>query len=169
MIPMISKDHVHCVFEPEITPVMHAASGDTVCFECKDCYAEQLTEDGMDFAKIDMSCNNPVTGPLCIDGAEPGDVLKVEILKIELEDHGVMTVRRGVGTYEIDGYHCRRFAINDGIISFDRGIEIPIRPMIGVIGTCPLEPISTQSPGEHGGNMDIREVGEGSVFPKISV
>lgn len=163
MIQMISKEHIQFQFDPAVEPVAVVESGETVCFDCQDCYAEQLVEDRMDFGRMDMCRNNPITGPLHVNGAEPGDVLKVEILKIELEDHGVMCVRTGKGVYEVDGCHCRRFGIEDGVIHFDRGVDIPVCPMIGVIGTCPAEPVSTQVPGEHGGNLDLREIGEGSI------
>ena len=170
MIQTISKEHIQFQFDPAVEAVASVNSGDTVCFDCQDCYTEQLTEDGMEFARMDMNRNNPITGPLCVNGAEPGDVLKVEILKIELEDHGVMCVRTGKGIYEVDGCHCRKFEIEDGVIHFARGLDIPVRPMIGVIGSCPVEPASTQVPGEHGGNLDIRELGEGStVYLPVAV
>ena len=147
MIQTITKDKIQFQFDPKVEPAAFANSGDTVCFDCQDCYAEQLTEDRMEFSRMDMTRNNPITGPLFVNGAEPGDVLKVEILKIDLEDHGVMCVRTGKGIYEVDGCFCRRFDIEDGIIHWDRGLDIPVRPMIGVIGTCPTEPESTQVPG----------------------
>jgi len=164
MIQTISKEHIQFQFDPTVEAVAFANSGDTVIFDCQDCYAEQLVEDRMEFSRMDMTRNNPITGPLCVNGAEPGDVLKVEILKIDLEDHGVMCVRTGKGIYDVDGCFCRRFDIENGIIHWDRGIDIPVRPMIGVIGTCPAEPASTQVPGEHGGNLDIREIGEGATI-----
>ena len=160
----ISKESVYFEFNAGIPPVETAASGEEICFCCQDCYAEQITEDGIDFATLDMHRNNPVTGPLYIEGAEPGDVLRLEIRNISIEDHGVMCIREKGGIYDVAGYHCRRFHIREGKVVFDGGILLPVRPMIGVIGTAPSgEAVSTQSPGEHGGNLDIREIGEGSV------
>ena len=157
-------DPVRFSFDPAVRPTARAVSGDTVRFVCRDCYDGQLTEDGMDFASLDMTRGNPVTGPLYIDGARPGDTLRVEILSIEPDDHGVMCLRPGAGIYPVEGSHCRRFSLEGGVIHFDRGLRIPIRPMIGVIGTAPRTPIDTHTPGEHGGNMDIRELGAGSVL-----
>lgn len=162
----IKKEQSHIAFGPEVTPVAYAKSGDVVKFYCQDCYREQILTDGFDFNKMDLKHNNPATGPLYVKGAEPGDVLRVEIKAIDLETEGVMCVRPGTkGIYEIDGYHCRRFPIEDGAVIFDNDIHIPIRPMIGVIGTAPKdEIISTKAPGEHGGNLDINNLGVGALL-----
>ena len=166
----ITKDKIRFGFDASFEPVLTINPGETVCFETQDCYAEQIDYDKKEFSLLDMKRNNPVTGPLCVNGAEPGDVLKVEIHDIIPDDHGSMCVRLGCGVYEVEGCHCRRIPIKDGVIFFDEGIEIPVRPMIGVIGTCPAMPCDTQSPGPHGGNLDIRDLGIGStIFLPVSV
>lgn len=146
-------------------PCASVQSGETVVFHCKDCYADQIITDGQDFLTLDMQRNNPITGPLRIEGAQPGDILQIDILGITTADFGCMCVRTGSGVYEVPGCHCRRFPISDGHVLFDGGIRIPVQPMIGVIGTAPAgKPVSTQTPGEHGGNMDIRVLGAGSTL-----
>ena len=167
----IDSTNVQFCFDEKIPPAGWADSGETVTFCCQDCYAEQIDCDRKDFSLLDMSRNNPVTGPLFVRGAEPGDVLQIDILQISLRDYGTMCVRTGVGLYEVKGCHCRRFPIRNNEILFDHGIRIPVRPMIGEIGTSPAgEGISTQPPGEHGGNLDIRELGAGStVYLPVSV
>ena len=72
------------------TPAAYAKSGDTVCFETLDCFGCQITSEDQRLGGMDWSGINPATGPLFIEGAAPGDVLKAEILSIELDDHGVM-------------------------------------------------------------------------------
>ncbi len=48
---------------------------------------------------------------------------------------------------------------------FDEDIRIPVKPMVGVMGTAPVgEAVSTQSPGEHGGNLDIKDLGKGALL-----
>ncbi len=161
----IPRATIQYLFDKTISPAACAASGDIVRFECCDCYTEQIDHDGKDFAELDMRLGNPITGPLYIQGAEPGDVLQIDILAIDIGDHGVMGVGTGTGIYDVEGYYCRRFDIRDGAILFDRGLRIPIRPMIGVIGTCPAnETISPMTPGEHGGNMDCCELGAGTTL-----
>lgn len=161
----INKEQIHFAFNPEIVPVAHADNGDIVKFCCRDCYCEQIITDNFDFSKINMKRNNPATGPLYVKGAEPGDVLRVEIMEIDIETEGSMCVRTDAGVYDIDGCHCRRFSIEEGKIIFDNGITIPILPMVGVIGTAPIkDSISTQTPGEHGGNLDINNLGVGALL-----
>lgn len=168
---LITKDHKHFEFSKDVKPAERAASGETIVFEAEDCYDGQIEYDGKDFRLLDMKRNNPVTGPLFVDGAEPGDVLKVEILDIELPDHGVMCVRTGCGIYEVNGCHCRKFDIKNGKIYFDEDIVIGAEPMIGVIGTAPSDRTEpTQCPGEHGGNLDMKELGAGStVYLPVAV
>ena len=155
----INKDQIHFAFDPADIPVAYASSGDEVKFCCQDCYCEQILADGFDFANIDMKRNNPATGPLYVREALPGDVLRIEIKSIAIAADGCMSARSGAGIYEIEGNHCRRFPIEGGLVIFDNDIHIPVRPMIGVIGTAPKnETISTQNPGEHGGNLDINDL-----------
>lgn len=161
----IDSTKIHFAFDPAVAPCEHAHSGEIIAFGCQDCYCEQLKEDGWDYTRMDMTRNNPATGPLYIDEAQPGDVLRVKILSIEIEAEGGMCARAGAGVYEIEGCHCRRFAIEQGSIVFDNGIRVPIRPMIGVIGTAPAgEAVPTTVPGEHGGNLDIRDMNEGALL-----
>jgi len=161
----INKELIHFSFDQHNEPVAYAKNGDTVQFCCQDCYCNQVHQDGYEFKKMDMSRNNPATGPLFIKDANPGDILRVEIVSIDIHDSGSMCARTGAGIYDIEGNHCRKFKIEDGMILFDQDIKVPIRPMVGVIGTAPKgEGISTQIPGEHGGNLDIKDLCEGTTL-----
>ena len=86
----IQKERVHFAFCPEQPPQARGRSGEIFIFECQDCYCGQLNEDGMDFSQMDMSRNNPATGPLYIEDAMPGDILRVEILYIKIAAEGAM-------------------------------------------------------------------------------
>lgn len=152
-------------FDASVPPAAAVRSGDAAVFCCQDCYARQIDEDGKDYTLLDMHRNNPMTGPLFIEGAEPGDILRVDILSIRTENYGTMCLRTGAGLYEMEECCCRRFPIEGGMILFDRDVRIPVSPMIGIIGTCPAdEAVSSQTPGEHGGNLDICELREGSTI-----
>jgi amidase len=161
----IEKEKIHFAFNPEEIPAAYAASGDVVKFSCQDCYSEQILTDGFDYDNMDMKRGNPATGPLYVRGAEPGDVLRIEIKAIDIAASGSMCSRTGSGIYEIEGCHCRRFPIEDGVVVFDNEIRIPIKPMIGVIGTAPEnDTMSTKVPGEHGGNLDIKDLGASTIL-----
>lgn len=162
---VIFDEHYQPTFDKNTPPVARAHSGDTVVFHCRDCYNRTMHADRMAREDMHISCANPATGPLYIEEAKAGDVLKVEILEIQPDVRGCMRVRPGSGTYEIDQSLCRVFSIDPKAMTVDfEGITIPLRPMIGVIGTAPAgDPVDTETPGDHGGNLDIREMTAGST------
>ena len=167
----INRDKTSFVFSKDIPPVEHAGSGEMVRFQCQDCYCDQITEDGFDFSKLDRRQGNPATGPLYVDGAEPGDVLRIDVKKIDLASSGCACVREGAGIYEIEGNHCKRYPVAGGFVQYAHGIKVPIKPMIGVIGVAPIGgEESTRRPGEHGGNLDIKDLCEGtSIYLPVNV
>ena len=80
---------------------------------------------------------NPATGPIFIEGAEPGDVLSAEILRIELGQRGYTLVKPDFGVIRgVVERPVARFAeVRDGAIDF-AGVRLPLRPMVGVIATA---------------------------------
>ena len=112
---------------------------------------------------------NPATGPVYIEGAGPGDVLVVHIEGIDLDEigytalgHGFNPFRNGRGPGEWAKVH-KNVRIADGVVHWSDRLRIPVRPMIGVIGTAPeIEAISNTDNGVHGGNLDTQEVTVGS-------
>lgn len=163
---VISSDDYHPAFDSHIAPAARAHSGDTAVFHCRDCYNRTMHTDRMNREDMHITCANPATGPLYIEEAEAGDVLKVEILEIIPDSRGCMRVRPGVGAYEIDRSICRVFSVDPKAMTVDfDGVTIPLRPMIGVIGTAPAgAAIDTETPAEHGGNLDIKEMTAGSTL-----
>lgn len=153
----MSKDH---------KPALKVHSGDTVIFETYDCYNDQIKSEDQPFSTIKRELNNPATGPLYIDEAESGDILKIEIIDIKINDHGVMTVRPDSGVLGEFYYETKSRIIpieNDKVIFNDK-IQMPINPMIGVIGVAPYDgEIKTTIPDTHGGNMDCKRIIKGST------
>ncbi|MBQ1184648.1 MAG: acetamidase/formamidase family protein, partial [Muribaculaceae bacterium] len=102
-----------------------------------------------------------------VEGAEPGDILKVEILDIRLARQGVMVdgPGRGVTGRALTEQTIKIFPISDGQLVFNDTLSFPLRPMIGVIGPAPAGAgVDTGAPGAHGGNMDCALVGIGAVL-----
>lgn len=148
-------------------PVAKAKSGDTVCFETLDCFGSQLKSENDLLGGLDWDNVNPASGPLFVEGAMPGDVLKVEILKIELDDHGVMVDAPGEGVTgaAVSSESTKILPVENGKVKFNEKLSFPICPMIGVIGTAAKgEGIDTGTPGSHGGNMDCTRIGEGATL-----
>jgi acetamidase/formamidase len=111
-----------------------------------------------------------LTGPVYVEGAEPGDVLEVKILSIELPiDYGY----NGCSGYLPE--NCET-GVPVKIIHLDRkrmtaeflpGIVIPLKPFYGSIGIAPaseLGRVSSNPPGRHAGNLDNRELVAGSTL-----
>ena len=132
----ITKEHVHFTFSGSHKPVQTVPSGSTVRFETYDCFYNQLLPEGADITKIDSSKANAATGPLCVEEALPGDTLKIEILDITTGPVGVCGTFPGSswdnGILKEEQF--RRLTVKDGMAEFDSAVQIPVRPMIGVIG-----------------------------------
>ncbi len=147
--------------------VATAKSGDTVCFETLDCFGGQLKSEKDLLGGLDWNNVNPASGPLFVEEAMPGDVLKIEILKIELDDHGVMVDAPGEGVTgaAVSSESTKILPVENGKVKFNEKLSFPICPMIGVIGTAAKgEGIDTGTPGAHGGNMDCTRIGEGATL-----
>jgi acetamidase/formamidase len=111
-----------------------------------------------------------LTGPVYVEGAQPGDALEVKILAIDLAiDYGY----NGCSGFLPE--NCDR-AAGSRIIplsaktmtaEFAPGIVIPLRPFFGSMGVAPapeLGRVSSNPPGRHAGNLDNRELGVGSTL-----
>lgn len=148
-------------------PVAEVIVPATIEVATKDCFSNQIREPGDAPDAIDFDDTNPVTGPIYIHGAEPGDTLKVYIEKIELDAKGTVCVIEGQGAvgHKVSGSHSKIVPIKDGFAEFSSDIKIPIKPMIGVIGVAPAEgSVNSGTPGAHGGNMDNIMVCEGATL-----
>ena len=161
------------IMDKKNPPAAYCKDGDTVIFETMDCYDGAVTRDGVrDFEGRDQGkyMANPATGPLFVEGAEPGDALEVEILDIQTRGWGALGTgfsQIGFEKYQDEPYCIRTFEWPDGYIDFN-GRKIPVEPMIGVIGVAPAgEGVITETPDSHGGNMDCRKIVKGSkiLFP----
>lgn len=107
-----------------------------------------------------------ITGPICVDGAEPGDILCVHIDDIRLNAEGKMWMGQWMGILmdEVDHCYMRKARVENNTVIFREDVRFPTSPMIGTIGTAPAgDPIDCLYPGAHGGNMDALNVKPGSV------
>jgi acetamidase/formamidase len=169
----IHEAHHHFGWDHSIPPVMTVAPGTTIEFECRDASGGQLsaTSTLAEVAKLDFGKVNPVTGPVFIDGARPGDAVKVTI--------GAFTPSGFGWTANIPGFglladHFKEAALH--IWSYDKSGtkpaafspmgKVPLKPFCGTIGLAPAEPglHSVVPPRRVGGNLDIRDLSAGTVL-----
>jgi amidase len=163
---LVSKDQHLFSLSADAVPVARVRAGESVRLETADCFAGQISASGEAPAAVDWMCINPATGPVFIEGAEPGDVLSVLVERIEVAPRGVMAVSPefGVLRERIPATCFEDVPIEGGLALLPGGMAVPIRPMIGVIGVAPAgAPVACGSPGAHGGNMDTRLIAEGAV------
>ena len=163
----ITREQVQGILSKEISPAAVCAGGDIVVFETRECYDDGIVSEDRPMGDKTDPIENPATGPLYVQGAEPGDILKVEILDIRLKAAGVMQTVPGAGVFGGDFAACsaRIFPIEGDRAVFDAHLKLPLDPMIGVIGTAPAgEGVTTDTPDSHGGNMDCRKIVKGSVL-----
>lgn len=162
----ITREKLIFKMDKDNDPVYRCAAGEHVLFETADCFSGMIKCEEDHIEDIDFGRVNPATGPVFVEDAKPGDVLKVTIHRIDVEETGVMTVAPQVG-FLGDGIEqaSTRLVTMKEDKAFFMGIDIPVRKMIGVIGTAPSgEGIETGTPGQHGGNMDCRCVCEGAIL-----
>lgn len=139
----VPAEAFHNRWHPEIPPVAHVRPGDTIVFETQDGLAGQLTRSSThaDCDTPDLGSAHPLTGPVYVEGAEPGAVLEVELIGFETPDFGVNCVIPGFGfladvftegflvPWELDSTHARSRELP--------GIAVPACVHAGVIGVAP--------------------------------
>ncbi len=149
-------------------PAQTVNPGEIVTLKTLDCFSGQISNADDLVTAVDFTKVNPATGPVYVNGAEPGDLLVVDIISIDVADKGIGVTAPGVGPLadqvdtrtKIIPIHDEKAVFND--------IEFPIEPMIGVIGVAPKdEDIPCGFPGAHGGNLDNNKIVAGSrlYFP----
>lgn len=164
---IIKRDTAVYAMSPENAPVAHICSGDTVVFETADCFGGQIACEADRMGGLDWSRINPATGPVFVKGAMPGDTLKIEIQRIDLASQAAMVEAPGEGITGLSAAEesTKILKIEGGKAIFNDRIALPVNPMIGVIGTAPVdEAIATGTPSFHGGNMDCKRIGEGATL-----
>lgn len=153
----LSRDHHTYSFSSKHDVALRVQPGDLVHIQSWDCYAGQVVVDSDLTKDIDDSKINPATGPIYVDGAEPGDTLAVTIIKIVPHDRGVARCFPGEGqlSHLIANPHGRFFSVIDGYVYMNEKVSFPLAPMLGVIGVAPeIGEIPTMPAGKHGGNLD---------------
>jgi amidase len=114
---------------------------------------------------------NGATGPIEVAGAQPGDVLSVEVLDMRLEGLGFTALWPGIGIFpdwvrrKEFGLQTRVVEVSDGVVHWSDKVKLPVRPMIGVVGVAPVHgAVLTVDNGPNGGNLDVQEVTPGNTI-----
>lgn len=155
------------------TPALTVAPGETVEFEIQDAAGGQLTPKSTvaDVLAFDFSRMNPVTGPIYIDGAEPGDVVKLRVEQFKPSGWGWTAIIPGFGLLADQfleaALHIWQYDTSASVpAAYGSIARVPLKPFAGTIGLGLAEPghYSVVPPRRVGGNMDIRDLAAGSVL-----
>ncbi|BCG69539.1 acetamidase [Mesorhizobium sp. 113-1-2] len=165
--------HHHFGWDNSFAPVERVAPGSTIEFQCLDSSGGQLKADSTvaDIAKLDFAGINPVTGPIFVEGAEPGDALKVTIELFKPSGFGWTGNIPGFGLLADD---FKEPALNVWKYDaaslepalFGKNARVPLKPFAGTIGNAPAEMglHSVVPPRRVGGNLDIRDLAAGTTL-----
>jgi amidase len=162
----VSRDDVVWAFGPSMAPVLTVSPGAVVRLETNDCFHGQVTSEDITADKIDMGRVNAATGPIAVEGAEPGDSLLVELLEISPGRRGAAMIIPGWGQLidQVKAPVTRIFRVEDGTIHMGDRVSFPSRPMVGVIGVATeSEEAINFLAGPHGGNLDNALHGPGAT------
>ena len=165
MNSIIQADRHIYQFLPDMPKVSTVDPPAEIVFETIDALGGQVKSEKDILTTLDFSRVNPATGPIFINGAECGDTLAVAIKRIELPETGVIVTGKGMGVLgaEFQSYATKVLQIEAGSVRFNH-LSLPISPMVGVIGVAPDSgTYETGTAHRHGGNMDTKEIGEGST------
>ena len=161
----------HFGWDNSLTPAVRIAPGESLEFEVQDASGGQFSQSSVaaDVGRLDFSRVNPVAGPVYVEGAEPGDILKVTVLSFVPSGWGWTANIPGFGLLADDFQEpALRLWCYDGHAltpcAFGPWARVPLRPFAGTIGLAPAEPgcHSVVPPRRVGGNMDLRDIVCGS-------
>src|SRR5437667_10399414 len=167
----IHQDQSHFGWNNANKPVVHAKPGETIEFNPMDASAGQITQKSTvaDVPKLDFARVNPVAGPVYVDGAEPGDAIKVTLLSFTPSGWGWTANIPGFGLladhFKEPALHIWKYdATTLDPAMYGPGGRVPLKPFCGTIGLAPAEPglHSIVPPRRVGGNMDIRDLAAGT-------
>ena len=164
-------DHQHHFgWDNSLKPILTVGSGETVYLNCKDSSGGQITPEwtAKDVPNLDFSKVNPTLGPIAIDGAEPGDAIKVTLVDFIPCGWGWTANIPGFGLladqFKEPAINIWKYDANSLAPAMFGPAKVPLKPFAGTIGLAPAEPghHSVVPPRRVGGNMDIRDLAKGS-------
>ncbi|MBR8656416.1 acetamidase/formamidase family protein [Achromobacter sp. Marseille-Q0513] len=168
----------HYTIGPYSAPVLHVQPGDRVVVETRDAFEGKIKEESDKPSELlTMPYLNPQNGPIIVEGAEKGDVIAVHIEKMSprgADPHGFCCLIPNFGALTGTDYTAllneplpeivRKIKIDEENVYWSRRHTLPYRPHIGTLSVSPeIDSINALTPDNHGGNMDVPDMGPGSI------
>jgi amidase len=167
-VKTLKRSELAYVIGAQKPPALVVEQGEVFLVETEDAFngtflgPEDLVPEKIGRSGVGFS--NPVTGPVYVNGALPGDALVIKVHEMRCASRGATRVRPGMGVLStfVDAPVVYFIDIKDGHAHLPGGARVPLAPMIGTIGVAPAhEAIATGRPGPYGGNLDVRDIGPG--------
>jgi acetamidase/formamidase len=164
----LSAEPTHSVWDRSLAPRLHIDPGDVVLIECVDSSGGQVhpAMTTPEYLQIDRSRIHALTGPIWIQGAEPGDVLEIDVLATQHAGWGWSSTVEGLGFLKerFRTPYLFHWQLDGDATSSLYPAVVPLRPFLGVMGVARAEggAFRTRPPGPFGGNLDVRELCAGS-------
>jgi acetamidase/formamidase len=163
----------HFGWDNSLVPAERVPPGSTIEFQCIDASSGQLGVESTvaDVGRLDFGKVNPVTGPVFVDGAEPGDALKVTIESFKPSGFGWTANIPGFGlladSFKAPALNLWKYdASSMEPALYSKNARVPLKPFAGTIGNAPGEAghHSVVPPRRVGGNLDIRDLAAGTTL-----
>jgi acetamidase/formamidase len=168
----------HYTMGPYSEPVLHIKAGDRVVVETRDAFEGKIkSETDLPTKTLQMPFLNPQNGPIMVEGAEKGDAIAVSIESMVprgpnprgtccmIPEFGALT-----GTYYTATLNdplpevVRKINLDEQWVYWSDRVTLPYRPHIGTLSCSPeIDSINSLTPDNHGGNMDLPDMGPGSI------
>jgi amidase len=159
----IGREHHIYVLDPGNDPAITVDSGEELMVETWDAFEGVRDPDVLQA----RSLKGPATGPIYVNGAEPGDALRVDFISITTKEGAAHMVLpdRGFLEEEYTDAYPTVMSLEDGNLVMPTGVRLPINPSMGVVATTPTYPQQTASDsGPYGGDIDMKELVAGSTI-----
>jgi amidase len=168
----------HYTIGPYSQPVLHVKPGDRVVVETRDAFEGKIREETDRPSQVlQVPFLNPQNGPIMIEGAEKGDVVAVYIEKMAPrgdDPHGFCCMIPNFGGLTGTDYTAllneplpevvRKIRIDEENVYWSKRNTLPYKPHIGTLSLSPeIDSINSLTPDNHGGNMDVPDMGPGSI------
>jgi acetamidase/formamidase len=166
----LDSEIVHYAWDRSIEPRLEVESGDIVTLEIRgggDNYFHRHSTIE-DLRRRPPMRGHPLTGPIRVHGARPGDALQVDILAVKPWDWGYTLIVPGMGLLQEDlpGPYLKIWEIGGSQAQFSSRIAVPVEPFLGILGVAPPDPgpHPTMPPRRWGGNLDIKQLTVGATL-----
>ncbi len=164
----VETHRTHDRWNSALPPALEIESGDGVEMNCLDSSGGQMHPGATlpDFIAMDRGRIHTITGPVFVKGAMPGDVLEVEIRRVDHCGWGWTSCITGLGTLpdRFPESHLFLWQLKGDFSESMAPVRLPLAPFLGIMGVCPPEPGEhrTRPPGSFGGNLDVRDLVPGT-------